>query len=128
MIRITKLSDYALILLSELSNEKTMSARELSEITHVPYATTNKILKILTPSITLSKGGKNGGYLLKDDPSQITLLKVLQVMEGGSVSITECSSSSDCSLQSFCKTKDKLNIIDKEINAILSKRTIADLK
>lgn len=128
MIRITKLSDYALILLTELSIEKTISARELSSITHVPYATTNKILKLLTPSITISKGGKQGGYSLKDAPEKITLLNILQVMEGQTISMTECSSGTDCSLHNFCKTKDKLNIIDREINAILSKRTLADLK
>lgn len=128
MIRITKLSDYALIILSELSTNKTISAREISEKTHVPYATTNKILKLLTPEIISSKGGKTGGYFLNTNPEHISLLQILQVMEGRNLSIIECSSGIDCSLHNFCKTKDKLNIIDKEINAILAKRTLADLK
>lgn len=128
MIRITKLSDYALIILSELSTNTTVSAKEISNITHVPYATTTKILKLLTPSITYSKGGKNGGYSLRNEPKDVTLFQILQIMEGNNIYMTECSSGQDCSLHNFCKTKDKLNLIDKEINAILMKRTLADLQ
>ena len=128
MIRITKLTDYALIILNELSINQTISAREISNITRVPYATTNKILKLLTPEICNAKGGKHGGYYLAYPPEQISLLKILQVMEGNNLSITECSHGVDCSLNNFCKTKDKLNLINKEINSILSKRTLADLK
>lgn len=129
MLKISKLTDYALIILTYMSEEKVLSATSISEQTKIPLATTNKVLKqLLFSKICSSRSGKMGGFLLNYSKNNISLLHVVQAMEGKIPTITQCGNNQTCcQLKPFCKISDKMNLIDKEIHAILSKRFISDL-
>ena len=102
MLKINKLTDYAMVILCELSTETIHSATSISQLTHIPLATTNKILKILVKSgICLSKGGKQGGFFLLKSKEKITFLDVINSIEGNPMHITSCTSS--CQLKKSCK-------------------------
>ena len=126
-MKISKLTDYSLLIVSQLSDSKIISAKKISELTHVPLATTNKILKLLNKSkICDSKGGKSGGFLLFKPHNSISLLEVVNAIEGSN-NITQCVTDDKCQLQLHCKISQKMQIIDKEINLVLSKKFISDL-
>lgn len=126
-MKISKLTDYSLLIVSQLSDSKIISANKVSEQTHVPLATTNKILKLLNKSkICSSKGGKSGGFLLSKSHNSISLLDVVNAIEGSN-NITQCVTDDKCQLQLHCKISQKMQIIDKEINLVLSKKFISDL-
>lgn len=129
MLRISKLSDYALIILVEMNQTEVFSAKNLSEKTSIPFATTNKILKLLVNSKICTSGrGKNGGFSLSKPLSQISVLDVICAIDEKEISFTECSTShSDCQLKSYCKISKKMNAIDKEIYQVLSKKFLSDL-
>lgn len=127
MLRISKLTDYALLLLVEMQEHKVLSASYLSDITKIPLATTNKVLKKLAKSnICKARSGKTGGFYLSISKNKLSLLTVIHAMEGKPTSLTQCGTHS-CTLKSHCKINDKMNIIDSEINTILSNKFIADL-
>lgn len=127
-MRIGKLTDYALLIVCQLNTQTVLPASKISEATRVPLATTNKILKLLCKSyICNSKGGKSGGFFLLKNPSQISLLDVIKAIEGQPVSLTQCSNSTGCKLQSHCKIASKMQLIDKEISQVLANRFISDL-
>lgn len=129
MLRISKLSDYALIILTEMNDKNIFSAKKLSEMTSVPLATTNKILKLLTHAkITFAGRGKNGGFSLNKPLSSISVLDVIWAIDEKPTSLTECSTAhSNCQLKSYCKISKKMNIIDKEIYQVLRNKFVSDL-
>lgn len=129
MLRISKLSDYALIILTEMNEVDVFSSKLLSEKTSIPFATTNKILKLLVNSkICNSERGKNGGFSLNKSPNKISVLDVISAIDEKELSFTECSTvHSQCQLKSYCKISKKMNSIDKEIYNILSKKFLSDL-
>ena len=129
MLRISKLSDYALIILTEMNENDIFSAKTLSEKTSIPFATTNKILKLLVNAKICNSGrGKNGGFSLNKALNKISVLDVICAIDDKELSLTECSTShSQCQLKSYCKISSKMNAIDKEIFQVLSKKFLSDL-
>lgn len=105
MLRVTRLTDYATLLLSLLAAapETVHSATLLSERTRLELTTVSKVLKLLAQG-DLVKGyrGVNGGYRLARAADAISLLEVVEAIEGP-VELTECSSShSRCEYQPWC--------------------------
>lgn len=130
MIRISKLSDYALVLLTELQTDKVKSSKELSTSTKIPFATVNKVLKLMQKhKICDSKGGKTGGFFLLKEPSSISILSVINAIEGDDKHLTDChhKEENSCQLKNNCKISKKMNSIDLEIHQVLSRKTLADL-
>lgn len=117
-----------MVILCELKEDSLLSANKISENTKVPLATTNKILRLLTQAkICASKGGKAGGFNLAMPPHTISLLQVIKAIEGYTPTFTQCISDTDCKIQKHCRISTKMQAIDKEINAVLSRKFISDL-
>lgn len=129
MLRISNLTDYALILLTEMKENEVISATSLSQKTHIPLATTNKILKLLLKNnICKSKSGKTGGFYLSKSLNNISFLDVVQSIDNVNLHLTQCSEiHNNCELKIHCKISKKMNAIDKEIYTLLQKKFISDL-
>lgn len=129
MLKISKLTDYALILLSEMHQQDVYSAQALSTKTKVPLATTNKILKKLAANhICYSKNGKHGGFGLNEPKNTISLLRVVNAIDDNGSNIIQCSSPHNvCQLQSHCKISKKMHFIDQKVQEVLSNYYISDL-
>ncbi|MCB1155111.1 MAG: SUF system Fe-S cluster assembly regulator [Deltaproteobacteria bacterium] len=98
MLRINKLTDYGIVLLTRLVNatdDETSSVRELADQTRLTQPMTSKILKILTrEGILESQRGVKGGYRLARDSREISMAQVITALEGP-IGITECTSHTD---------------------------------
>lgn len=130
MLRISKLTDYALVILASMQENELLSATAISQRTHIPLATTNKVLKQLSQfKICHSKSGKFGGFILSRKKKEISLLEIVRAMEGQNTSLTECSNQphSSCQIKQFCKINEKLNLIDREINLLLAHKFLSDI-
>lgn len=127
-MKVNKLTDYSMVILSEMKEETLLSANKISEITRVPLATTNKILRLLAKSkLCFSKGGKTGGFGLLLPLNKISLLQVVEAIEGQIPAFTTCINDNDCKIQKHCKITKKMQTIDDEINKVLSNKFISDL-
>lgn len=131
MFRITKLTDYALVILTEMQEFHPSSARTLSLTTQIPMATTNKILKSLVANkICISKSGKTGGFYLANPKNEISLLQIIKAIEGNERKLTDChiiKEGKNCSIKKSCKISHKMSIIDKEIHSLLSTKLLSQL-
>lgn len=105
MLRISKLTDYALVLLTIMKKDKVLSSTILSKKTHIPFATTNKILKLLLKNnICYSKSGKNGRFYLSKPLDHISFLEVVQSIENINLHLTQCSEiNNECYLKNIVK-------------------------
>lgn len=129
MLRLSKLTDYGIVLLAELAREPaggTHNARELSEKTRLPFPVVGKVLKTLArEGILASHRGAKGGYALARPPGQISVAKVIAALEGP-VTLTECGLGT-CEHEPDCSVRSPWERINRVVAETLEKVTVADL-
>lgn len=130
MLRISKLTDYATVIMSYLALEplKVMSASCIAKAIHLGVPTVSKLLKILLESgLVSSVRGIGGGYQLARPAKEITLAEVVSAVEGGFAMTECCTQDSLCALDSLCSIKDNWQVINKVIMTALSGLTLSDM-
>ena len=105
MLRVTKLTDYASVVLTVLASDTAavLSASELAERAGLEVPTVAKLLKPLAQA-GLVEGfrGANGGYKLARDAADISLVEIVEAMEGP-LGMTECSvHAGQCGIEDSC--------------------------
>ncbi|HYD99314.1 MAG TPA: SUF system Fe-S cluster assembly regulator [Alphaproteobacteria bacterium] len=131
MIKLSRLTDYAVVLLAEMARQpaQTVSAPELGEATGVPQATVAKVLKLLQRGgCVASQRGAAGGYALARPAAEITVAEIIAAMEGP-IALTACLEGGDglCSVQSLCGMRGNWDKINSAIKTALSQLTLADM-
>ena len=107
MLRISKLTDYAILIMVELTREREMlSAHTLAERIGVESPTASKVLKLLSGSGLLdSYRGASGGYRVSRTADQISVAEVIAAIEGP-IAMTECSVEQGlCSQEDNCELR-----------------------
>ena len=85
MLRVTKLTDYATVVLTALAARPgdVLSAPELAELAGLEAPTVAKVLKPLAQAgLVDGFRGANGGYRLARDAAEISLVEIVEAMEG----------------------------------------------
>lgn len=131
MLRLSKLSDYALVVMQYVSShpaEALHTTRELATATHLPPTTVVKLLKLLLDADLLtSQRGMNGGYALSRSSSQISIAAIIEAVEG-KMGFTECQTSPGrCDLEGRCRIQVNTRIISQMIRQTLGAISLADL-
>ena len=130
MIRLGKLTDYAMLILSQMAQApaSVLSAAVIAEALHLSLPTVSKILKILSEGgLVSSVRGAEGGYLLTRAANEITVADVITAMEGN-LAMTECCESINlCAISASCVMKGNWLKINTAIHAMLAKLTIIDM-
>jgi FeS assembly SUF system regulator len=130
MLRISKLTDYAIMLLGHMASNtsQTFAAAELSEVASIAPPTVSKILKALTRSgILTSTRGVKGGYQLSRSPDRISVAMIIHALEGP-IALTECEMEEDtCRQSSSCTIRGNWTVINWAIRTALESVTLADM-
>ncbi len=132
MIRITKLTDYGITVLSTLAAQpegEPRSTREIAAATHLPAPTVSKILGVLTRAHLLtSHRGANGGYSLTRAPESISVADIIVAFEGP-LALTECLSheAPDCDVESVCPTRSNWHRINIAIRKALEEIPLSEM-
>ena len=84
--------------------------------------------KLVTAKMITGKSGKNGGYKLVKEPEKITVLEILELMEG-TVAPVAClaKGAKSCPFRKKCSTIAMWTEYDKMTREYFGKKTIADL-
>lgn len=125
--------DYALLLLVELCNggkKEFISLRNVSYENRISFFFLQKVASDLKKSgLVNSDRGKNGGYALAKAAKKITLMEILEAIEGP-MNVMPClgeASGISCARSGRCSIRPGLNFINQTIIKALSKTTLADL-
>ena len=106
MLRISKLTDYATVILAALAEQpgEVRTATALAEQTHIAPPTVSKLLKQLQRAgLVSSTRGLHGGYQLARPASQISAAAILDALEGP-VALTDCSAGhGQCDIEASCR-------------------------
>ncbi|HLW86324.1 MAG TPA: SUF system Fe-S cluster assembly regulator [Candidatus Sulfotelmatobacter sp.] len=132
MIRLSKLTDYGLVLISQIARgpqTELHTARDLATQCRLPMPTVSKLLKTLLQNGLLeSHRGIKGGYTLAREPHLISLAEIISAFEGR-LALTECSSdiSGLCDLESSCRIKNNQRVINQVVRGALENVALSDL-
>ena len=105
MLRISKMTDYATVILARLAlaPQRQFTAAQLADQTHLAQPTVSKVLKLLLRRGLLhSTRGLHGGYRLARPAAEITAAQILDALEGP-MALTECAQHThQCGIESTC--------------------------
>jgi len=130
MLRVTKLTDYATVVLTALAArpEAVASAAELAEQSGLEMPTVAKLLKPLAQA-GLVEGfrGANGGYRLARPAAEISLVEIVEAMEGP-LGMTECSvHAGACGIEQSCGVRANWRRINDVVADALRAVTLAQM-
>ncbi len=130
MLKISRLSDYAIVILLELARQPLSqgNAKTLAAATALSLPTVGKLLKLLSSAgILLSQQGRGGGYRLAASPSELSLAQIIEAIDGP-IAMTECvSTHHDCTREDHCSVRPHWALLNQNLRAMLTGITLARL-
>src|SRR5687768_4622190 len=94
MIRVSKLGDYAVVVMSHVAGGaigRSVTARALAASTELPLPTVSKLCKALAKGgLLVSQRGKTGGFALARPAPEISVADIVAVIDGP-IGVTDCT-------------------------------------
>ena|SRR5688572_2070806 len=131
MIRLSRLTDYGIMLSTLLARERNgapRSARDIAQRSKLPQPTVSKLLKGLAHGgILETHRGIRGGFRLAKAPEEITVADIIAALEGP-IGITECTAHpGQCGVEPLCPVRTNWRKINKAVLDALSGITLAEM-
>ena len=132
MLRMTRLTDYGIVLLTHFARhpeKSTRNAPELAAVARLPQPTVSKILKILArEGLLVPHRGAKGGFSLARPAEDITVADVITALEGP-IALTECSTHGidRCGIESLCPVTSNWRRINQAVLEALRGITLAEM-
>ncbi len=130
MLRVTKLTDYATVVLTVLAARpgQVLSAADLAEHAGLEQPTVSKLLKPLAQAgLVEGLRGVHGGYRLSRDASDISLIEIVEAMEGP-LAMTECSQDhGQCGIAHQCGVRANWRLINDVVGEALRGVTLEQM-
>jgi FeS assembly SUF system regulator len=130
MLRLSKLTDYAVVVLVRLSHQEgVQTAPGIAAATGIPEPTVAKVLKILAGAdLVSSQRGAKGGYRLNRDLRQIGVAEVIEAVDGP-IALTACVDgfSSECESLCLCPMRGRWTPVNTAVQQAVAAITLADM-
>ena len=131
MLRVSKLADYGVIVLTKMAENplKQYSATKLAMLTGLNTPTIRKILKNLSKAGLLeARRGAEGGYVLLGDISSISVLNIIEAIDGP-ITFTACcnEASINCDQFQHCQMVGYWQKINKKVKQSLASFPLNEL-
>jgi len=122
MIRMSKLTDYAIVLLAHLARGGgTVTAQDLASRSRVPLPTVSKLCKELSKAgLVVSHRGRHGGYGLARPAERISIAEIVEALEGP-IALTQCvePGAATCDLEATCVARASWDPVSRAIQGAL---------
>ena len=130
MLRLSKLTDYAVVVLIRLSHgEPCQTSPGIAAVTGVPEPTVAKVLKALTcAGLVTSQRGARGGYRLAQPLSAIPVADVVTAIDGP-IALAACveGSGTGCEAEHLCPVRGRWDPVNEAVRDALAHITLADM-
>ena len=136
MLRLSKLTDYAVVVLIRLAegqrgcSDAVQTSPGIAVATGVPEPTVAKVLKALAArSMVASLRGARGGYRLLKPLTAISVADVIAAIDGP-IALTACvdGGGGGCDVQNLCAVKGRWDVVNMTIRMALSGITLAEMR
>ena len=130
MLRLSKLSDYAMVIMAYLAKHprQICSAKKVASQTGIALPTVSKLLKHLANhQLLTAQRGVQGGYQLALPAHAISLATIIHALDG-SLALTECSQGQPhCVVENRCMIRHNWRRISAFVQATLQQISLAEL-
>jgi FeS assembly SUF system regulator len=134
MLRLTRMTDYAILVLGGLAAQGCgagglRSSAELARQTMLGQPTVAKLVKqLVAAGLVESQRGVQGGCKLARPASAISLAEVIEAIEGP-IALTACVDGAEepCSVQNGCFMSGNWNSVNQAIQEALGRVTLAEM-
>ena len=129
MLRLSKLTDYATVILGTLASGpgQRQTAAQLAERTGVAAPTVSKLLKQLQRAgLVQSERGLHGGYSLSRPSRDISAAAILDALEGP-LQLTACADHAHCDIEGSCRVGSAWQRVNQAIRQSLQAISLAEL-
>ncbi len=131
MIKLSKLTDYAVVILAKMHDcgQESLSASFLAQQTHISEPAVSKVLKLLAKADILSSSrGARGGYTLCQSAEDIVLTQIIEAIEGP-IALTACvdGSHDQCSMSSSCSMAGRWTPVNQAIKTAFDSVSLKDM-
>jgi FeS assembly SUF system regulator len=132
MVRLSKLSDYAVVVLMRLQATPqgcVQTAPGIAQATGVAEPTVAKVLKQLAQAqLVVSTRGARGGYALARPLERVSIADVIAAVEGP-VALTACVDGAThvCECEGACQVRGRWDMVNNAIREALAAITLADM-
>lgn len=133
MFRLSKLSDYAVVVLSELGRDGASdkrSATDLAAATGIAEPTVAKVLKLLgAAGLVTSQRGAQGGYRIARPLARTAIADVIVAVEGP-IALAACvdGATGGCEAEGSCPVRGRWDPVNTAIRRALAEITLADMQ
>jgi FeS assembly SUF system regulator len=131
MLRLSKLTDYAVVVLVRLSGGAAVQTSPgIAAATGIPEPTVAKVLKALAAGgLVSSQRGAHGGYRLSKPLDTIPIAEVIAAIDGP-IALTACvdGSLTSCEVIGLCPVRGRWDPVNTAIREALTAITLADMQ
>ena len=131
MIRLSRLSDYGIVLMTQLAARPGVltTAPELALTSGLPVPTVSKVLKAIAQDGLLeSQRGTKGGYALTRPAAEISVADIIRALEGP-IALTECTEAEggSCDIEPSCPTRTNWVRINDAVTGALEGISLSEM-
>ena len=131
MIKLSRMADYGVILMTQLAREDgaLRTAADLSASCALPLPTVSKLLKQLAQDGLLeSHRGTKGGYALAREATEISMADIIGAVEGP-IALTDCieADGTICEIEALCPTRTNWRRINDVLTQALAGVSLAEM-
>jgi FeS assembly SUF system regulator len=131
MLKVSRLADYAVVILATLAakSDAQMTASAISEKARLPEPTVAKVTKLLAKDGLIdSSRGAGGGYRLTRQPHEISIAEVITAIDGP-ISLTTCveGNTGVCDFAGHCSVKGRWDGVNDAIRDALESVTLSEM-
>jgi FeS assembly SUF system regulator len=131
MLRLSKLTDYAVVVLVRLAKaDEVQTSPGIAAATGIPEPTVAKVLKILSAGgLVTSQRGARGGYRLHRTLDAIPIADVIAAIDGP-IALTACvdGAITGCESLGLCPMRGRWDPVNEAIHHALTSITLADMQ
>ena len=131
MQKVNRKLEYSLMALKHMSQKmpgNLTTAKEVSESYHAPFDATARVMQLMAQQGWLrSEQGAFGGYQITKDLSRVTLLDLLNTIQGPT-KIAKCmNKGSSCEVQTSCNIISPIQTLNSRLNDFYRSLSIRDV-
>jgi Rrf2 family iron-sulfur cluster assembly transcriptional regulator len=130
-VELTKRGDYAvraMLALAGAAEEEPLTARQLAERTRVPASFLPQVMADLSRAGLVSgRIGRIGGYRLARPPGAISLLEIIETIEGDSRRTVCVLRNGPCGVDGRCAAHESFYAAQEALRATLAGATLATI-
>jgi FeS assembly SUF system regulator len=131
VIRLSKLADYGIVMMTHMARDagRQQTAPEIAAQSHLPLPMASKILKGLAHAgLLVSHRGAKGGYSLARPTHRISVADVIVALEGP-IALTACieHGPGECDIEALCPARANWQRINRAIREALEGITLLEM-